>query len=87
LVGLVIDEQSEGHGMTPIDLFTKPGQPNSSLLTAEESRGWETLVSFPRKERASSALLRMPTRWAGKNGYGLNHAKEIAQPSSTVALK
>jgi hypothetical protein len=24
---LVIDEQSEGHGMTPIDLSTKPGQP------------------------------------------------------------
>jgi len=26
LVGLVIDEQSEGHGVTPIDLSTKPGQ-------------------------------------------------------------
>jgi hypothetical protein len=24
---LVIDEQSEGHGVTPIDLSTKPGQP------------------------------------------------------------
>ncbi len=27
LVGLVIDGQSEGHGVTPIDLSTKPGQP------------------------------------------------------------
>ncbi len=26
LVGLVIDEQSGGHGMTPIDLSTKPGE-------------------------------------------------------------
>lgn len=26
LVGLVINGQSEGHGMTPIDLFTKTGQ-------------------------------------------------------------
>ncbi len=26
LVGLVIDGQSEGHGVTPIDLSTKPGQ-------------------------------------------------------------
>jgi len=29
LVGLVIDGQSEGHGVTPIDLSTKPGQPQS----------------------------------------------------------
>ncbi len=28
LVGLVIDGQSEGHGVTPIDLSTKPGQPH-----------------------------------------------------------
>lgn len=28
LVGLVIDEQSEGHGVTSIDLSTKPGQPH-----------------------------------------------------------
>jgi len=29
LVRLVIDEQSEGHGVTPNDLSTKPGQPQS----------------------------------------------------------
>ena len=28
LVGLVIDGQSEGHGVTPNDLSTKPGQPH-----------------------------------------------------------
>ncbi len=28
LVRLVIDEQSEGHGMTPIDLSKNPGQPH-----------------------------------------------------------
>jgi len=27
LVGVVIDGQSDGHGVTPIDLSTKPGQP------------------------------------------------------------
>jgi len=27
LVRLVIDGQSEGHGVTPNDLSTKPGQP------------------------------------------------------------
>ena len=31
LVGLVIDGQSEGHGVTPIDLSTKPGQPHKEL--------------------------------------------------------
>jgi hypothetical protein len=28
---LVIDGQSEGHGVTPIDLSTKPGQPQALL--------------------------------------------------------
>jgi hypothetical protein len=28
---LVIDGQSEGHGVTPIDLSTKPGQPQTQL--------------------------------------------------------
>jgi putative transposase len=32
LVGLVIDEQSEGHGMTPIDLSTQPGQTHDASL-------------------------------------------------------
>jgi len=34
LVGLVIDGQSEGHGVTPIDLSTKPGklQPSEKVL-------------------------------------------------------
>jgi hypothetical protein len=32
LVGLVIDGQSEGHGVTPIDLSMKPGQPQLSCL-------------------------------------------------------
>jgi hypothetical protein len=30
LVRLVIDGQSEGHGVTPNDLSTKPGQPQFS---------------------------------------------------------
>jgi len=29
LVRLVIDGQSEGHGVTPINLSTKPGQPQA----------------------------------------------------------
>ena len=29
LVRLVIDGQSEGHGVTPNDLSTKPGQPQA----------------------------------------------------------
>jgi hypothetical protein len=29
LVRLVIDGQSEGHGVTPINLSTKPGEPRS----------------------------------------------------------
>jgi hypothetical protein len=31
LVGLVIDGHSDGHGVTPIDLSTKPGQPHAVL--------------------------------------------------------
>jgi hypothetical protein len=31
LVGLVIDGQSEGHGVTPLDLSTESGQPQSDV--------------------------------------------------------
>jgi hypothetical protein len=36
LVGLVIDGQSEGHGVTPIDLSTKTGQPHSEAKRLKE---------------------------------------------------
>jgi transposase, IS5 family len=35
LVGLVIDGQSEGHGVTPVDLSMKPGQPQVLPGTSE----------------------------------------------------
>jgi hypothetical protein len=34
LLGLAIDGQSEGHGVTPINLPTKPGQPHPINLFA-----------------------------------------------------
>jgi hypothetical protein len=36
LVGLVIDGQSEGHGVTPIDLSKKPGQPHKQLAKVQQ---------------------------------------------------
>ena len=36
LVGLVIDGQSEGHGVTPIDLSTKPGQLHTYVFYSAE---------------------------------------------------
>jgi hypothetical protein len=38
LVGLVIDGQSECHGLTPIDLSTKPGQSHRVFLVIREAK-------------------------------------------------
>ena len=32
LVGLVIDGQSDGHGVTLVDLSVKPGEPENSMI-------------------------------------------------------
>ncbi len=53
LVGLVIDGQSEGHGVTPIDLSTKPGQPNRRWRGRCEKRATYT---YPSKQSLLSVM-------------------------------
>ena len=56
LVGLVIDGQSEGHGVTPNDLSTKPGQPHRVRSVEKERDEARSQVQNLRKERLLERL-------------------------------
>jgi hypothetical protein len=67
LVGLVIDGQSEGHGVAPIDLSTKPGHRHSGIkfVTPHQRHNGDAMeICHHRAVVYEQARQRNPRRWS-----------------------